>query len=200
MRTLALAALLLATACGRPLLYAEVEVPSAVVTVPRQSFSAITTGDLCTAPGSDPANRCSQTLISYDLGSDFRDLMKDARTLDLRLIQLAIHLNAADPVTNPLSNFDGVRRLRILAEGRDASTPTLELARYERSTGTTGLGEIAVSTREAVNLGPYVQAGFIGLRAELEVDPVGLPLFTADVTGDFYLLVTIDWGKASGIL
>lgn len=196
MRTLALAALLLATGCGRPLLYAEVEIPSAAVTVPQQVFPEINATDVCTAPGADPSSLCSQRVIEYDLGQDFRDLIADAHTVDLRLTQLGIALSATDP----LQDFSNVQRVRILAEGADPSTPTVELARYERDPAATSTRDISVRTRASVNLGGYVRAGFIAIRAELEVDPGGLPEFTADVTGDFYLKVTIDWGQKAGIL
>lgn len=196
MRTLALAALLLASACGRPLLYAEVEVPDASVTVPQQVFPQITATDACTAAGSTPGNLCSQKIIEYDLGQDFRDLIEDAHTVELRLTELGIALSATDP----LQDFSNVRRVRVLAEGADASTPTLELARYERDPSSVPTRDIAVRTRATVNLGAYVRAGFLAIRAELEVDPGGLPEFTADVTGDFYLKVTIDWGQKAGIL
>lgn len=195
MRTLALAALLLATACGKPLLYAEVEIPSATVQVPQQVFPAITTADVCTAPGSGAGNRCAATIIQYDLGQDFRDLIQDAHTVDLRLTELAINLTTA-----PFANFDAVQRVVISAEGRDASTPVVELARYERDPSAPPQSAITVQARSTVNLGSYVQAGFVGIRAELEVGSGGLEQFTADVTGEFYLLVTIDWGKKAGLL
>lgn len=194
MRTLALAALLLATACGKPLLYAEVEIPSATIQVPQQVFPAITTADVCTAPGSGAANRCAATIIQYDLGQDFRDLIQDAHTVDLRLTELAIDLTSTS-----IANFDNVVRVVISAEGRDATTPAVELARYERDPAAPSATAIAVAARSTINLGSYVQAGFIGIRAELEVGSGGLPEFTADVTGDFYLLVTLDWGKKAGL-
>lgn len=196
MRTLALAALLLATACGRPLFYAEVEIPSAVVTVPQQAFPAIPVTDFCSGAGTDPSALCSQTLIEYDLGQDLRDLLGDATTVDLRLTQLGLALTATDP----MQDLSAVRRVRVFAEGRDASTPTVLLASYLRDDAAPAARDITVGTSASVNLGGYLQAGFIALRADLEVDPGGLPAFTADVTGDFYLRVTLDWGRKAGIL
>jgi hypothetical protein len=201
MRTLALAALLLATACGKPLLYAEVEIPSAVVTVPQQVFpSTISPNptDLC-APDpafpTQPGNTCLQRAIEYDLGQDFRDLIEDAESFDLRLTELGIALAATDP----LADFGHVYRVRLLAEGQDATVPAVELARYLRDPLAPATRSITVGTRSSVNLGSYVQAGFIRIRAELEFDQ-DIPEFTADVTGDFYLRVTIDWGAQVGVL
>jgi hypothetical protein len=199
MRTLSLAALLLLAACGKPLLYAEVEIPSVVLQVPQQTFDVITSTDFCTTPGTSPTNLCSQTVLKYDLGQDFRDLMKDATSLDLRLTELAIGLTALDPISNPLANFDNVAQVRVVAVGT-APLVALELARYTRDPAAPAGRNITVSARSTVNLGPYVQAGLIEIRAELEVDPGGLPAFTADVTGDFYLKVMVDWGKKAGVL
>jgi len=195
MRTPSLAALLLLAACGKPLLYAEVEIPSAVVQVPQQPFDPITNTDLCANP-QVAGNLCSQTVIKYDLGQDYRDLVKDAVAIDVRLNRLAIALTAAPGVLD----FGHVAKVRILAV--DAATPpnAIELAHYVRDPADPNPAEIMVGTRSTVNLGAYIQAGTIDLRAELETDPGGLPGFTADVTGDFYLLVTVDWGKKAGIL
>jgi hypothetical protein len=201
MRTLALAALLLATACGKPLLYAEVEIPSAVIEVPQQVFPSTTSpnpADFCTPDPlypTQPGNTCLQKSIEYDLGQDFRDLIEDAETVDLRLTQLGIALAATDP----LADFRNVYRVRILAEGLDASQPPVELARYLRDPLAPPTRAITVGTRAAVNLGTYVQSGFIKIRSELEFDQ-DIPEFSADVTGDFYLKVVVDWGKQAGVL
>ncbi len=201
MRTLALAALLLATACGKPLLYAEVEIPSAVIQVPQQTFpstlSPIPT-DFCTADPAfptDPGNTCLQKSIEYDLGADFRDLVEDAASFELRLTELSIALSA----TNLLDDFGSVKRVRIVAEGRDATQPSIELARYVRNDALPPARSITVGTRSSVNLGTYVLGGFIKIRSELEFEQ-DIPEFTADVTGDFYLKVTVDWGKQLGVL
>lgn len=205
MRTPALAALLLLAACGKPLLYAEVEIPSAVVKVPQQTFPSTFDPlpvDLCPADPLNPVqpgDTCLQKAIVYDLGKDFRDLVKDAASVDLRLTSLSIDLNALDPATNPLATFANVVRVRVLAEGVDASTPPIELARYVRDPAAPAGRAISVGARSTVNLGGYVQSGFIRVRAELEVDPGGLPAFSADVTGDFYLKVLVDWGKKAGV-
>jgi hypothetical protein len=196
MRTLALAALLLATACGGPLLYVEVEIPSAVVLVPQQTFPSTISpapGDFCTpdpAWPTQPGNTCLQRIVDYDLGADFRDLIADAETVELRLIRLGIALTATDP----LADFSSVYRVRVLAEGDGASLPPVELARYLRDPAAPPTRSIEVSTRASVDLGAYVRAGFVRIRSELEFDQ-DIPAFTADVTGDFYLRVLIDWGN-----
>jgi hypothetical protein len=201
MRTLALAALSLLAACGKPLLYAEVEIPSAVVQVPQQTFPSTFNPlptDLCTPDPLypvQPGNTCLQKSIEYDLGSDFRDLVKDAASIELRLTSLGIALSATDP----LADFGSVYRVRLVAEGADATQPPVELARYVRPAGGTTARDITVGTRSTVNLGGYVQSGVIKIRSDLEFDQ-DIPEFTADVTGDFYLKVTVDWGKKAGVL
>jgi hypothetical protein len=196
MRTLALAALLLATACGKPLFYAEVEIPSAVVLVPQQTFPSTISpapGDFCTpdpAWPTQPGNTCLQRTVDYDLGEDFRDLIADAETVELRLTRLGIALTATDP----LADFSSVYRVRVLAEGDGASLPTVELARYLRDPAAPPTRTIEVTTRASVDLGAYVQAGLVRIRSELEFDQ-DIPAFTADVKGDFYLRVLIDWGN-----
>jgi hypothetical protein len=200
MRTLALAALLLAAACGKPLLYAEVEIPSTVVLLPQQAFPSTTSplpGDLC-AP--DPAwptpqgHTCLQKVVRYDLGQDFRDLIADAETVELRLNRLGIAL----ATTDPLADFGSVYRVRVLAEGIDAAQPDVELARYVRDPLAPPSRTIEVGARTSVNLGPYVDAGSIRVRSELEFDQ-DIPAFTADVSGEFYLRVMIDWGRQAGL-
>jgi hypothetical protein len=195
MRSPALAALLLATACGRPLLYAEVEVPSAVVLVPQQAFPSTVSpspGDYCTPDPAwpiQPGNTCLQVIVQYDLGQDFRDLIDDAESVELRLSSLGIALAATDP----LADFSSVYRVRVLAEGIDGALPTVELARYVRDPAAPPSRTIEVGTRASVDLGAYVQAGSIRIRSELEFDQ-DIPGFTADVSGDFYLKVLVDWG------
>jgi hypothetical protein len=193
MRPLALAALLLATACGKPLLYAEVEIPSASVLVPQQTFPSTTSPlpiDLCADPPTVPGNTCLQKVVSYDLGQDFRDLVDGAEIVELRLNRLGIALAATDP----LANFASVQRVRVVAEAIDAAHPQVELARYVRDPAAPPAREIQVGTRSSVDLGSYVRAGAIRIRSELEFD-TDIPGFTADVTGEFYLRVLVDWGR-----
>lgn len=200
MRSIALAALVLATACGGPLLYAEVEIPDAQVLVPQQSFPSTVSPlptDLCTpdpAFPTQPGNTCLQKTVAYDLGKDFRDLIKDARSLELRLNRLGISLAASDP----LADFGSVYRVRVLAESPGQGLPAVELARYVRDPAAPPARAIEVGARNSVDLGAYVVAGAIQIRAELEFDR-DIPAFTADVAGDFYLRVLVDWGKQAGI-
>jgi len=200
MRTFALVALLLATACGKPLLYAEVEIPSAIVTMPQQTFPATANpapGDFCVADPAFPVpagSSCLQKTIQYDLGSDFRDLIKKAETLDLRLLQMGIAL----ATTDPLQDFTSVVKVRVMAEEISPALPAVELAYYVRDPAAPPSRTITVATHSTVNLGPYVQAGFIKLRSEMVFD-ADIPAFTADVTGDFYMKVLVDWGKQAGL-
>lgn len=196
MRPLALAALLLATACGRPLLYAEVEIPSATVLVPQQSFPSTSSplpGDFCTPDPewpTQPGNTCLQKVVQYDLGQDFKDLIDDASEVELRLERLGIALVA----TEPLADFSSVYRVRVVAEAIDAAHPQIELARYVRDPAAPPARAIEVGTRSSVDLAAYLTAGVIRIRSELEFDQ-DIPAFTADVKGEFYLRVLVNWGS-----
>ncbi|MBK9518101.1 MAG: hypothetical protein IPO09_12245 [Anaeromyxobacter sp.] len=197
MRRLALAALLLATACGKPLFYAEVEIPHASVKVPQQEFPSTQNPnpvDLCPDGASVPGNTCLQKLIEYDLGDDFRDLTKDATSLDLRLTELAIELLT----TSALADFSSVERVRVTVQGFDQSQPPVELAAYTRVPGAPPATRIAVSARANVDIGAYLEGGIVRVNTLIEYDR-DIPAFTADVTGLFYLRVVIDWWAASGL-
>jgi hypothetical protein len=196
MRTLALAVLLLATACGRPLLFVEVEIPSAAVKVPQQAFPSTVSpspADLCAPDPSwptQPGNTCLRRSVVYDLGQDFRDLVASAETFELRLTRVGIALVATDP----LADLGSIYRVRVLAEGVDASLPAVELARYVRDPLAPPSREIEVGASAGVDLAPYVEAGLLRIRSELEFDH-DVAAFIADVSADFSLKVLVDWAK-----
>lgn len=199
MRTLALAALLALSACGRPLLFAEVEIPKATILVPQQTFPSTVNPlptDLCTPDPAypvTPGNTCLEQDVTWDLGADVTDLIDRAYDVNLRIDQVGIALVATDP----LADFGSVYRVRLLVLEADGSAGP-ELARYLRDPAAPPSRTIVVTTGSSVNLGGYVQAGTIRLRSQLEFDR-DIPGFTADVTGQFYLKVVVDWGKEAGL-
>lgn len=197
MRTLALAALLLATGCGKPLFFAEVEIPNASLKVPEQSFpSTISPSpvDLCPDGATIPGNTCVWQTIDFDLGQDFRDLIEHATEVNLYLLQLGIALSATDP----LADLSAVQRVRVVVGTPDGSLPDTELAVYDRDPSAPPSREIAVVAQTGTNIGPYVQAGKVNVTALLEFDQA-IPAFTADVTAQVKLLVTVDWWAAGGL-
>ncbi len=197
MRTLALAALLLATACGKPLLFAEVEIPNASLKVPDQLFPSTVSPspvDLCPDGPTIPGNTCLQQTIDFDLGQDFLDLVEHATKIDLRLKQLGIALTEAEP----LADLSAVQRVRLMVGTPDGSLPDAELAVYDRDPTAPPSREVIVAAPSGINIGPYIQGGKINVTALLEFDR-DIPDFRADVTAQVKLLVTVDWWGASGL-
>jgi hypothetical protein len=203
MRTLALAALLLLAACGKPLLFVEVEIPKAAVLVPQQAFPGTQNPlptDFCTPDPefpTAPGNTCLEQDATFDLGSDLTDLIDRAYSTELRLDRLGLALVASDPLTD-LGSVYRVRLLIIEENGTPEGQVGPELARYVRDPAAPPSRSIEVTTRSSVNLSPYVRSGKLRFRSQLEFDQV-IPGFTADVTGEFYLKVVVDWGKEAGL-
>jgi predicted small lipoprotein YifL len=197
---LALAALLALTACGKPLLYAEVEIPQVHVTLPAQAFPSTQNPlptDLCT--GTVPAgDSCLEKSITYNLGSDFTDLTKDSVSYDLRLTDLGITFVASDsPAT--FQDFRDVKRVVVSVVGPPSSgLPAVDLASYEASASDPTPTTIVVGALSNVDLGAYVQAGALTVTARMEFGQ-NIPAFTADVAGDFYLKVLVNWGHKAGV-
>ena len=201
MRTLSLALLLLLSACGRPLLFAEVEIPKATVVVPQQAFGSVggTPGSAtCTPAAGYPVavgDTCLSEPITFDLGADFKDLTSKAESIELRLTSLGIRLVAA---SGGPTDFSTVKWMRLVVEGAGAGLPDAEVARYLKPAGATVVGEILVQGNADVNLGPYLEAGAVVLRAEIDFAQV-IPGFTADVSSEFYAKILVDWGKQAGL-
>ncbi len=190
MRKLALAAALLATACGDPLLFAELEIPSVEVKLPSQSFPATTI-----PPGAPCSTPCviSQP-FTYDLGSQVSVLDEKNVTSEIRVTALSIALTA----NGPLANFANVRSVRLwMVAPPGSALQDVVVAAYDRPPGAAPQ-QITVSGYSNVDLAPYLQAGLLQVAAEMAFD-TGIPSFTADVTGDFYLKVKLDYGKLAGL-
>ena len=193
----ACAAALSLAACGKPLLYAEVEIADVQVTIPQQSFPATANpppANFCPPGTVFPAGMtCIQQSIAYDLGKDFTDLTKDSVDYELRLTDLAIQLNTATAI----GDFNSVYTVRVGVEANGA-LPAVDLATYQRSASDPNPTSIAVRAMSNVDLSPYVQSGQVAIFTRMVVDQ-DIPAFNADVRGDFYLRVTVDWGKKAGV-
>ncbi len=196
---LAALALLALSACGKPLLYAEVEIPRATVTLTQQSFPATTNPspvnvcppEVVVAPG----NTCLQQTFGFDLGNDFKDLTKDSAEIELRLTQLGISLAPTDP----LGSFASVEEVVVGVDGTAQGLPVTEIASYRRSPSDPSPTTILVGGRSNVDIGSYLTGGsqlIIFARLQFNQD---IPGFTADVVADFYAKVLVDYGKAAGI-
>ena len=192
MRTPAIAAALLATACG-PMLYAELEIPSVEVKLPSQSFPAAAPLPINLCPGAQPG--CIQQTFSYDLGSQVSVLDDRNVTSQIRLTSLSVDLTAG----SPLGDFGGIESItmKVLAPQGSAIGDVL-VASYHRSPTDPNPHAISVAGYANVDLAPYLVSGKLDVAAEMITD-AGTPDFTADVTGDFYLRVKIDYGKLAGL-
>lgn len=196
---LALLALPLLAACGKPLLFAEVEIPVAEVTLTSQSFPSTVNPlptDLCPAGvGLGGSVTCLQRNVGFDLGNDFRDLTKDAASYELRLTNLGITLNA----TQALQDFGDVLEVVVGVDGTGTGLPSIELAAYRQSASNPNPSSIVVAASSNVDLGPYLEAGQLTLYTRMQIGAT-TPEFTADVVAQFYLKALVDWGSLGGII
>jgi hypothetical protein len=187
---------LLGPGCGKPLLYGEVEIPDLQVTVPQQAFSSTVSPnplDLCPPEVVLTGTQtCLQKSVTLGLGKDFVDATKNA-TYELRLTQLGIVLTT----TPALGDFGDVVDVRV-AVAQTGTLPAVDLATYTRADPLAKPTTITVGAMSNVDLAPYVQAGEVALYARMIFDQ-NMPAFNADLLGDFYLRVTVDYGKQAGL-
>jgi len=195
---LALLAVPLLAACGKPLLFAEVEIPVAEVTLTSQPFPSTVNPlptDLCPdGVALGPGITCLQRTFGFDFGDDFRDLTKDAASYELRLTNLGITLNA----TPGLQDFGDVLEVVVGVDATGTGLPSVELAAYRQSAADPNPTSIVVSASSNVDLGPYLEAGQISLYTRMQIG-ASTPEFTADVVAQFYLKALVDWGSLAGV-
>ncbi len=196
MRRLALVTAVLATACGGPLFFAELEIQSVRAVLPSQSFPASADWVTYPCPGTDYGPNCIDNKFTYDLGSQVPILNDDKVTSHVRLTELSIALQA----TGPLLDFGQVRSvmIRVLAPQGSTTLSDVVVASYQRSTANPNPSEISVAGYSNVDLVPYLQAGQLSVSVEMMYD-TATPGFTADVTGDFYLEAKLDYGAYAGL-
>lgn len=186
-------ALVLATACSGPLLYAELEVPEVGVTIAQQSFPASSADpSFWCSPDQATAEECLVTELSYDLGEEVELLTEDDVDYDLRLTGLGLQLAASET-----GDLGGVRRVEIFAVPPGGGAPVL-VAAYARVDGAEPPARVEVSGNSNLDLAPYLDSGKITLRVEMSVDGA-TPAFTADVMAVFYVRVRLDYGASLGI-
>ncbi|HET8539784.1 MAG TPA: hypothetical protein VFL83_07915 [Anaeromyxobacter sp.] len=191
-----LAALALATlaGCDRPLLFAELEVPSLRATMPGQLFPASDTSDpqdWCDPYGPNPGDPpCIQLTIDYDLGGMVPILNEPNVTYNLWLQEVGITL-ATTQATTDLSGVQQVT-ISVVPDPADLAS-AIVVASYVQPQGAPPAQTVTVGGNSNIDLGPYLQAGRLPVRAELVLRS-GTPEFTADVTAGFSLFVKLDWG------
>jgi hypothetical protein len=178
---LAFPAALLLAGCG--LLYAEIEIPRASITLIQESF-----------PPTPPLTALTRQL-DYDLGANISQLNDKDVTFEIRLDEMEIADSAVQPTAAvpDLSNIDSVE-IEVIAPAGSGLVDR-PVVTYTRPPGTVGpLTSVTASGHANVDLGPYVRAGKLSLRATASG---ALPAFdwNADITGRFYLKLRFDYGK-----
>jgi hypothetical protein len=183
---LAAALVLLLASCGGPVFYLQIVIPEVHVSLPRQSFPASTGApptDWCTP--ADPT--CLFTNIEYDFGDKVPLLGQKHVTVDLRLTQLGIVLDAGT------ADLRGVKSVTVRLVNPDDATDSVVAASYVRTALDPNPTTISVSGNANVDLGAYLTGSKLVARAELVYDDT-TPAFTADVAAEFSFVLTLDYG------
>jgi hypothetical protein len=154
-RAVLLAAAALLAGCGRPLLAAELSVPSVRITSATERID----------PGTAPIDVCALldcvvTQVQYDVGGEVPFVNEPGVTIDLRLTDFALHLSPVAP-----GNLDGLEFVRLvaLAPGSGAETA---IASYEKPPGAAMPAEILVSGKSTVELAPFLGDGRVDAHLE----------------------------------
>lgn len=190
-----LAAAALLAGCGQPFLSAQVEIPEIRILEPGKVFPPASVAGLdpsaaCTFLAAvAPQYGCAGASASYDLGAEVPVVSEKGVTVDLRLTDLALHLEAGTA-----SDLRGVLRAQV--DVRDPATGAFtKVASYVRPPGATPT-TIAVSGSSNLDLSGYLSSGKIDARVEVEMDPVFLPSgFSAALEAGFSLVATLRYSE-----
>jgi hypothetical protein len=178
---LALPASLLLAGCG--LLFAEVEIPLASITLVREPVVA-------TPPGTDLSKD-----IDFDLGGSISLLTDKDVSYEVRLDLLEIALSQVQPTARPdLGTIDTVTITVVAPAG--SGLATREVVRYVK-VGAGPVTSISATANGDVDLGPYLRSGKLTLR----ISGTGtLPNYAwnADITGTFYMKLKLNYGNKLG--
>lgn len=165
--------------CGGPALFAELEMPSVEVTLPQYQF-----------PGSVLGAPVAQE-VSFDLGANVPVVNQSNVTIDLKLTRMTIVLNTG----GALANFDQIDSVKITALHPATTTlPDLVLIDYTNPHTATGMTSVTITSQTSAELTPYLDAGKITVRAEYAGSGLPSSTWTADISADFWIKVTLDYG------
>lgn len=175
----AAASSLLLAACGQPLLYAEIDVPSVAIT---QSMP-----DMPGAPPIDlPALTVNLELSIGDLGLGARS-ERSSVTLNGAVLQLV------GPAVG--TTFAGLRTVELrLLPAAGSSQPEGVLATFDRARDGAAGDRIALRATDQVNLLPYLSAD----RVRVQVVAAGVPpgpvgsTWSSDLTVDLHVVARVD--------
>jgi len=178
---IALPALLSLAGCG--LLFAELEVPKATVTLKNLIFPA-------TAPGVPLA-----TEVVFPIGSDLTSITDQGVSFELRLVTMDIALAA----TSPMGDFGDIQSVTVSVLPPTGQTLPEEaiIASYVQSPADPHPTSISVAAMTNLDLSPYVLAGDLRLRfVAVSASGGAIPGWKADVGGTFYLKVHADYASS----
>jgi hypothetical protein len=178
----ALSTLALLSGCG--LLYAEMEIPSTTIMLERQTFAG--------APAGAPLVKD----ISFDVGENLPILTEPDVSFELRLTRMMVVIAAG----SPMGDFGDIRSVTLSALPPAGQTLPEEavIASYAKAPPPADQNptSIAVAGMTSLDLSPYVAAGSMTLRLRAEsITGAAIPDWTADVGGEFYLKVHVDYGN-----
>jgi hypothetical protein len=179
---IALPALALLAGCG--LLYAELEMPSTTITLKSQAF-----------PGTGVGVPLVKD-VKFDVGTQLPITTKKDITFELRLIEMMVKISTS----SPMGDFGDIGSVTLsvlpppgqtLPEESIIAAYTKDLAAAEQNPTS-----IAVAAMSNLDLSPYLAAGNMMLRLKaVSITGSAIPDWTADVGGEFYLKVHVDYGN-----
>jgi hypothetical protein len=177
----ALPALALLSGCG--LLYAELEIPSTTVILERQSFPATPVGSPLVKD------------IPFDIGQSLTILTEPDVSFELRLTRMLVVI-ASGSVMGDFGDIQSVT-LSVLPPAGQTLPEEAILASYTKAPPPANQNptSIAVAGMSNLDLGPYITGGAMTLRLKAESVTGSIPAWTADVGGEFYLKVRVDYGN-----
>jgi hypothetical protein len=186
---LAAAALAALAGCDQPFLSARIEIPEVRIVEPAKTFPAVVVDPsfACSYLQAYTGRTCSAQDVSYDVGGEVPGMKEKGVTTDLRLTDVALHLTAGG-----VSDLAGVTRAEV--DLRDPATGApVKVASYVKPSGAAPTS-IAVSGASNLDLSPWLDAGKLAARVEVEMDPAMLPSgFTASIEAGFSVVITVDY-------
>ena len=181
-----LPALLALALAGCGMLFAEVEVPSATITLKSQTFPATLAGV--------PLVKT----VTFPIGSDLSIITEKGVTFELRLLQMAVVL----ATTSPMGDFGDIESVTISVlppPGQTLPEETI-VASYSKAPPPADQNptSITVAAMSNLDLAPYILGGDLTLKFTA-VSVLGgfIPEWKADVGGVFYLKVRLDYLEAA---
>lgn len=173
-RIVSTAALLAALAGCGPVLFAELEMPSVLVTLPQYEFPSVV--------GS------ASKQVTFDVGANVSVINEPNVDYDLNLNEMTIVLRSG-----PFTSFDTFDSVKITAIR--TGQPDLVLIEYANPHTTMGMTSVTARSSTGADLKPYLDAGKITVMAEFTsslLTPAGI--WYADISADLYLRVRLDYG------